>query len=353
MVTPYVSRIRPRGADPGTIRPRRRGRFEPPPAAPIDGPSAVRLSGEVAEGSVVDLEVSAQRDTEPPGAEISGPAPPATRRPREASVDVFAPPAPTSFDTSEPASASAMKDRPQPRAAQPMGRDERSIPGVRPPDTGAQTLRPPTSGRRPVAPDGAEPGPRHARSAELGRGGDPPADARSVLSRSALPATPGPGAPVRPSAALRVGDPRPTAASAGSSLGPVSLDRTAEVTAPPSPRAPEPPVSLDRRAEVTAPPSPLAPEPPRARGFADAPRISEPMWARYPAPPPGTPAHSRAADARTESAEVPTELTVTIGRVEVKVGATTTHAPPPTPRPRRSPPSLDDYLRARAKGLAG
>jgi hypothetical protein len=343
MVTPYVSRIRPRGADPGAIRPRRRGRFEPPQAAPIDGSSAIRLSGEVAEGSVVDPEVFAQRDAEPqipnyhrrsqpPGAEVSAPAPPVTRRPREASAEVSAAPAQASLDASEPASAPATKDRPQPRPAPRTGRDERAVPGVRPPDTGAQTLKPPTTGRRPGAPHVAEPGPRHPRGAEPGREVDPPADSRSVLSRRAVPAMPGPGAPVRLSTAPPVDDPRPTAASAGSSLRPVSLDRTAEATAAPS----QP-----------------APGPPRARGFAGAPQLSEPMWARHPAPPPGTPAYSRSAVARTESVDVPTELTVTIGRVEVKVGATPTHAPPPTPRPRRRPPSLDDYLRARAGGLAG
>jgi hypothetical protein len=54
------------------------------------------------------------------------------------------------------------------------------------------------------------------------------------------------------------------------------------------------------------------------------------------------------------AADRQTEVTVTIGRIDVRVQAPLAPpAPPAAARPRRRPPSLDDYLRARSTGRAG
>jgi len=62
-----------------------------------------------------------------------------------------------------------------------------------------------------------------------------------------------------------------------------------------------------------------------------------------------------ARPAAPRTIEVPTEVSVTIGRVEVRAQEAPATAAPARPdrRPRREPPSLDDYLRARSSGRAG
>jgi hypothetical protein len=86
-----------------------------------------------------------------------------------------------------------------------------------------------------------------------------------------------------------------------------------------------------------------APPPPSAAAPAQA------AWLAAQAPAPV----ARPAEPRT--IEVPTQVSVTIGRVEVRAApAPAPAAPaPPAARPKREPPSLDDYLRARASGRAG
>ena len=193
--------------------------------------------------------------------------------------------------------------------------------------------------------------------------------------RSAPPSEPGPLAGVRGRASVPAGAAAPPASSGPGSKGSAPGDRSAAGPAVTATRA--------RRFGASQEPdghaAPDQPELPidRARGTARTPR-REPAEAAVPyrrrlsapgdrtgaaepadgdraiAPRPGHPG----ADWRTTAAAQPDEVTVTIGRVEVRVG------PPPSPsavtprgsgtRPSRPQPSrLDDYLRARAAGRVG
>jgi hypothetical protein len=82
----------------------------------------------------------------------------------------------------------------------------------------------------------------------------------------------------------------------------------------------------------------------------------EPMWADRPAPPAPMVGRlpSQQDAGRSHLTDAPhTDITVTIGRVEVKVPPAAPVRQPPSSRPRRHPPSLEEYLTARARGLAG
>jgi hypothetical protein len=346
MVTPYLSRLQRAPTAPGALRPRQRARFEPPAPAPIDGftalfgpppPSELGTSAEAAAPARTAPDDGPAQEPSPPAG-----APPASPGKSSAAVDDLAaartdpavtptvpaarPPGPATGETSDrhelaggadgPARSAA--PRPQSRPQPPPSTQVRPH-GVDPTGASQGPLSPKPAGDRsnPSAPQ-ADLSPAQTRVDHPVRVGHPASPSGS--SSRPVPAVPASRlrrAPTAPTSAQAVTEPSPSAA--------LSRDHPLASPAPgPAPIA---------ATAALAPPLPASAE--RAIGT----RVPAPRPVPLPAP--------RAAEPRTE-------VTVTIGRIEVRApAAEAAPAPPGRSGPRRRPPSLDDYLRARARGRAG
>ena len=360
MVTPYVSRLRPR--TPGAIRPRRRGLFEPPSLAPVDGPWASGLGdGRPSDSASLEVELEVEAEA---GTDIEVPS----RQPAPSRSEGLSP--------SEPARAEGVVGRLEPQPQTPLTATASGAP----PATGEREGRSQAAvggdgrGRNP----GADPGVGHAAGGTT----TPSTASPSEVDAALRPAT---GAPAHRSQASRSRVRQGSAASPGRLAGPdipesqvdpahlgigraEPSDQAARALRQPlsSPSADGPPAAALEHSTGTAGAGTAGSLPSRKAGSlttraASLPQIAEPMWADAPAAlrpaalRPAAAGPARGPTPRAAPIEVPTELTVTIGRVEVKLPAAAAAQTPPAPRsrPRRRPPSLDEYLRARAGGLAG
>jgi hypothetical protein len=364
MVTPYLSRLN--GSAPGSgLRPRARSRFEPPREMPIDGAAfapvtpAIRELNEAAE--------MAPAETVPT---ITGP-----------SQDVTAgsdPAAGTEVRTAGDSATAARPGSPPPGSPRP-GPPPPGPPPPGPPPRGPHPPHPPASAHAraasvtaaPAVPEPAgtsSPPAPPAQPAELPRpgGSDQPAPAPSLTPRQgddhpgrqprSIPPTP---------VAIRTEDAQPGRSS--------SAPATAAAPRPAHTVPPEPVIAPTDRPAAGRPPATAGAPAPAAAAATTAttgtqPQPPAPSRPPVPSPqppqPPQPPLPSRAVSLRPrgrrhalaaeDTTAGPTEITVTIGRVEVRAPGT---APAPSPRgqrePRRRPPTLDDYLRARSGGRPG
>jgi hypothetical protein len=442
MLTPYVSRLGPQAGRPGAIRPRRRGRFEPPAPAPIDGlilapgldeqasdpplvPEALEVFTEIETGAGVApdrddvrrpdapleshgrLGPGAGPEPTEPGRTVPGPTGP-ERRPQDRAepgpetrmdpaAEIRAEPGPEiRMDPSteiraEPGPETRTEPGPENRS-EPTGIEP--VPAPQPPtrERPAASPGPPAPPRRPT-PSGAR-GPREAAARSRPSGVAPtiepaiePAITEPAITEPAI-AEPAIGEPAIGEPAIAepaIAEPAIVVSATASAASPAPVpgrESRAHRTAADAPAGTRPP--MRSAPSTSAPPDEHADDAghsrktivrasrsdalglaashgrePRHEGEPATRRSAgtppEPMWAARPAPPPPpTVGHSPSQGAgRSYPAGVPnTDVTVTIGRVEVRV--------PPAPpvrqrpsRPRRQPPSLEQYLEARAKGLAG
>jgi hypothetical protein len=416
MLTPYVSRLGPRAGQPGAIRPRRRGRFEPPAPAPIDGlslapgleeqasdaplvPEALEVFAEIETGAGVALDggdvAGSDAPPEPhgrfrPGVGLEPAEPDANRTERgpagrgpsgpeirtELAPEIRTGPGPRA--QSEPGPGTQREPGPQTRTGPgpgtrrepgPENRSEPAgiepVPAPEPPTRArpADSQIPPAAPRRPTSgasgprdaaprslPSGAAPTTEPATEPAIGEPaiGEPAIESASVISVPASAASPAPGRKREPRTHGTVADDRagtrpPVRSSPGTSVPPEEHADGARHSREETVRATRS-GALGRAASDEAEPTTRRP----------ARTPPEPMWAARPAPPPPPVGHSPSQGAgRPHATDVPnTDVTVAIGRVEVRV--------PPAPparqrpsRPRRQPPSLEQYLEARARGLAG
>lgn len=365
MLTPYVSRLGPRAGQPGAIRPRRRGRFESPAPAPIDG---LILSGHVdpdlSDPALIPepLEVVVQNET---GAAVASGGSD-VRGPDALSYDRLRPGA-----GPQPAESGANRTEPEPIGPErrPKNRTQRgraihtepvpetrSGPGPenRSESAGIEPVRAAVEPQAPAPP--ADSSAAYAAPRRPTPSADHDASARSrssgIESTISVPASTAPSAPgpkPEPRTHASVADDRagvrPRIGSGLTTSGPFDalVDRAGQFH--------EAIVRTSRSGAVGRAGS-HAGEPSNKRLASTPP---EPMWDARPAPPPATVGRSPSQDAgRSHLSDVPNaDVTVTIGRIEVSVPPTPPVRPRPPSRPRRQPPSLTEYLEARARGLAG
>jgi hypothetical protein len=353
MVTPYLSRLRPAESGP-RLRPRPRSRFEPAPALPIDGP-AIAIPG---------LSLPAPLDPGPAGAEIEFER--AAPHPSLAGSAVLA----AAPGEQEVLPARAAAPGPAPRDAE--GEPPRTRRAAVPPHGPSPDITPSGQSPRPV-PVSSEEDVRPPPAEGAGRGEHTQAP-WSIRPRSAPQpqSAPPDQAPVSGDRAGRDGRPGAQPAPAVSLPAPERplpaprrhLDRTGQEAqalqkpagrpgdaALPGQRPDDAVVRAMRRPE---PPGDAPAERVQAMAGrlreADAAAARTGAAARPPAGPQLAPAPPARVPGRPGQAEVHTEITVTIGRIEVKTPA----AVPMSGRPqssgsRRRPPSLDDYLEARTR----
>jgi len=333
MVTPYLSRLRPVESGP-LLRQRARSRFEPAPALPIDGRSIGSLGlSSPPESAAEAADVEIELDQDPPYPHLAGPAvaaaapgdrglPPArTAAPQSAAQDEERAPARAARSTTPPLRKPAPAGESHRQAAASAEGDFRPTP-VQAADR--EHAAAPWSATRRSAPR-----PRHAPpdqapvlSGQASRGGRPGAE----------PTPPETAPPERPL-------PAPHHYVGGTSH---SADAPADRV--------QAMARWLRDADDAAGPPRWRFSPPADRAGLAEPAADD----RAIAPWPGHPDVDRRKDARAR----PDEVTVTIGRIEVRVG------PPPAPagaaagaakdRSSRPQPSrLEDYLRARASGRIG
>jgi hypothetical protein len=344
-MTPYLSRLRPADRGP-RLRSRPRSTFEPAPLFPIDGPPIAQPgAGVPPTWAAARAEIEAERETpypQPAGSAVADASP----------GDQAALPVPTA------AAGPAARD-PQ-RPAKPAATAAESPIDNSPPSSNSHPTEPHRDRDESPWPPG-----------KLGRAAAP-------WSITRQPAPP----PVRVSA----DEPRRPADRSTPHVEP-ALPESRSLT-PPSPTPQQAPPPVPQTNPAVAPPAPNrksdrpvhqaeapAPQPedigPAAaypmsgvgaqRVRAIAPPLHEADSGASPAEGRTKPPHN-AQPAAAPPVRIPsqpsthTELTVTIGRIEVK--ASTPDSTPkqaPSGRTRRQPPSLDDYLaaRARARGRTG
>lgn len=378
MVTPYQTRLAPHAGEAGAIRPRRRARFEPPPALPIDRVPA--LSTTATDGSVLPepgLEVSIELPTLEPGEPTTEPSspPPAldqmTERLNARATD------------DEATSLARSRSPDPPREGRPRRQSRASThPAVlaTPDELGAGT---PSRAEAPTQHSGGIRVSASARTGTTDTVPSVPSGARATRPAPAPTADPVPTGPSQPTLrekiptppSTSVGAAEPDSGSHGRSIRrarehrphPQSFEGNSSSETPDRrdlrlAQAIAPAVS-DQIATAKLARSEVAARlaPPTAPRFATAdvagPEVTaatpatEPLPARVSRSRSETPAAPRASGEFTPAAG---ELTVTIGRIEVKVAGPSAAAPtrPASPRGGRRPPSLDEYLRARARELA-
>jgi len=325
MVKPYLSRFRPAGSGPG-LRPRPRSRFEPAPASPVDGPGITGPGLSLPPALDEAGDVAAELGPDPPHPHLAGPAAAHSEwelPPAQAAVPEPAPPG--GEPTPAPAAATASPPRPS------------HAPATRP-APGGQRPRPARNAPPEPAPPGGEPTPA------------PAAATASPPRPSHAPATGGSGQ----QAAGNVADFPAARTGTGGQASPGS--RPGAVAPAPEPAPPEPPPAAHRH--VGRPGQPADGLADRvqamARWLRDADAAAHAQaTARPPAgPQPAGPGRVLA----WPGPAVHPDVTVTIGRIEVKAPAPD---PPPAPprlgETRRRVPSLDDYLesRTRVRGRPG
>ncbi|MGD0239886.1 MAG: hypothetical protein ABSB59_06095 [Streptosporangiaceae bacterium] len=353
MVTPYLSRLRP--AEPGPrLRPRPRSRFEPAPTFPIDGPT----------GTSLGLDRPVPAEAEPGGTEAEFEQDPAYRRPA-------APAAGPDTGGDQALPHVRLEAAPPGHAARP--RSPRAAQAVPPADDGRRDNpadrhvahhRPagPEDGPPPPAPDGPAPGAPPPRLAPVrpaaavgvwpaGPSVQPagePAELRRIRPEDApgtVSVTPGPGREPRQA-------PPDRAPAAAGRPGPGALP------APPFPPAERPSNRADRASRADQAGQPAGTPSDHVQAMARWLRDAAPAPARAEVTmPPGSPRYvppARVPDRPAPAAS--SDVTVTIGRIEVKMPAA---EPAPGRRspaePGRRVPSLGDYLesRTRARGRPG
>jgi DNA polymerase III subunit gamma/tau len=395
MVKPYLSRLRPAETGP-RLHPRPRSRFEPAPALPIDGPAIGSLGLSLppeSEAGAVGAEMELEPDT--PYPYLAGSAVAATPGNQSLPPVRIAAPGPDTRDEERPPARAARADeppRPSPSAATtaPAGASRR--PALASPALASPALASPAlAGNEQDAPSGLAAAPEpDTRDDEGAPTRSARADGPPLRSPSAA-ATASAGASRRPTLASNEEDSRQArregAVSGDRAPAPWSATR---VSAPQPERAPPerlPPGRhghLDRASRETPAQVPTGrpddAEPPTRR--LREPAIGAPAdrvqamarWLRdadtspvraeamtsSPAGPqlmPAPPGHGlgRAGSGRPGSAAAHTEVTVTIGRIEVKAPAADPAPTRPRPSGQRRAPSLDDYLesRTRARGRLG
>jgi hypothetical protein len=353
MVTPYLSRLRPPEHGP-RMHPRDRSRFEPARTFPVDGPPAGSLGLGLppvadAETAGVEIELGQDPSSQAPAGQAQpaatpggrGLTPARTAVPERAAPDTGRPPAPAANVTAL-AGRGPAPGRGLAPAGPPAGyQDPPSAPASGP----AQPAR---AGARALPPAGtAVPGPRPG-----------PAQAAAVTEHGHL-APQGDAGDFRPPTAAIAGreyDQAPWGATRRAPLDlPVfraSRERPAPLATPPEAApAEDPPRVPDRPADRMSRPAEDPAD--RVQAMARWLRDADPAAARPSAgPPPGPPGGTRHGPGPAAD----TEVTVTIGRIEVKAPAAAPVPSPPQPGgPRRRVPSLDDYLesRTRARGRPG
>jgi hypothetical protein len=381
MVTPYISRVRsPRD---GAVRARIRGRFEAAVPAPIDGPLAVeapRAPDDAAGAVVAELESARERrtpdsrmaedrdwpDANEPRIDDSDRSelPPASRR--SSSADDRTPPAVAPDGSRAPMAAGQPAARAEdggdadPDLAPPIpvsSQPERTPPQAnlrrssRPHHHDASRGETPLSVPLPAPPaaKSVDTTPSRAPAPITGRTAQPPSP---VLEDSPQPfvepITTRSDQAQAPRVAVPSDPPMPESRPAEHSGAPQGRER-------PRSHIPAAASTAHDTAAISTPPSPAV-ERPSAH--------AESLLGRSPAagsvlglrPPPAPLAHAparRRPETPPRPSEPQTEVNVTIERVEVRVPASApTPARPPT-GPRRRPPTLDEYLQARARGRAG
>jgi hypothetical protein len=357
-MTPYLSRLRPADRGP-RLRSRPRSTFEPAPLFPIDGPPIAQPgAGVPPTWAPAGAEIEAEQETpyhHPAGSAVAAvspsdpallPAPTEAPGPAARAAEDPAKPAATAaaspIDNSPPSSSS------RPTAPHRDGDESPWSPGKlgRAPAPWSITRQP-----SPPPPRASTDEPRHATDrstpdVEPAPPESPPLTQLSPKPQQAPPltqlsATPQQAPPPVPPADPAVGLPAPNRKS----------DRPVQQS---EVRTPQPDASGPAAAN---PLSSVAAQ--RVQAIAQrlhgADAGVSPAEART--PPPHNTQPAAAPPVRVPSQpSTHTELTVTIGRIEVKATA-----PDPTPprapsgRTRRQPPSLEDYLvaRARARGRTG
>lgn len=361
MVTPYLSRLRPAEHGPG-LHPRDRSRFEPARTFPVDGPSIGSLGLALppavdAETADVGIELGQDPLSQPlaeqalpgqalpdqalpaamPGnrgltpARIAGPgraAPDITRAPAYP-ANVAAPagrePVPGRGPTAPPAGYRDLPSPPVPGLAQAAIAGARELPPAR------------------TAEPGPWPGPVPAATITDHSNRAPQGDARDFRPR--LAAVAGQEHDQAPGDATRRAPlDQPVLRGSRERPGPPAAPPEAAPAEYPSRRPDRDGNRISRPAEDPAD---------RVQAMARWLRDADPVGTRPPAAPPaGPPSGTRHAPGSTAD----TEVTVTIGRIEVKAPAAAPAPAPPQPGgPRRRVPSLDDYLesRTRARGRPG
>jgi hypothetical protein len=307
MVKPYLSRLRP--AESGRPRPRPRSRFEPTPRFPIDGPAIGPDLPPKWDAPAADAEIELDRDA--PYPHPAGPAP-TQAAPGEQGL----PPARTA-------------------APEPAARDTGRTPG-----RAARPADPPPQGPPVIAATTSES--HRPASAGNERADLPTSSAGAGGERTRAPSS----TAQRPAPWSATQQPAPWPRHAPPEQAPVLGDRAGgrrgaePISSEPTPRE-RPPLAPHRHLD-------------RASNPADAPADRVQAMARW----------LRDMDAETaaepsispRSAAMDPEVTVTIGRIEVKVPAVNPARARPQPSgPRRRVPSLGDYLesRTRTRGRPG
>jgi hypothetical protein len=363
MVAPYLSRLRP--AESG-LRPRPRSRFEPALTLPIDGLAIDGLAGAGPglSSPPPDAGLSgaeAELGPDPAGRPPAGPATAVGDRQLPPAWAGESTPGPGLGPRSTPAARPAPREDDDPAYQRPAGPAGTAVllpPAAFPPAAfpGAFPPGPPRHRLGPLDPAGARPG-------GIGTGPEPAGGRED-------------SGPARPAAGRRLTAPPPaTTPDPAPEPGPAVQDRALARSAwrpggPPASPAPPPPVpspagQAPREARYTDQLAGAAAERVQAiaRQLGDA---DTALRREGPAaPPPGPrqalprqalPRQALPGRAPGQPAPPPPDVTVTIGRIEVKMPAAE-----PAPA-RREPsgagrrvPSLEDYLasRARARGRPG
>jgi hypothetical protein len=352
MVAPYLSRLRVAESGPGSrpagsgpsLRPRPRSRFEPAPALPIDGPAgaSLGLSPPPVRPDAELAEVEADRELDPPHQQ---PADTVVRpvtvgaqefRPARAEVppgQAAGPPSPPATRATPPAD---LGPRQHPPHQQPVAPTSPAVP----PPPAASPPGPPPRLAGPPAPAGAQPA---MAISQPGPAGDRPGPGRPGPARDLAPAPP----IVATGAAPGLRHPAPDRVPApGAGAGRPS-------TPPPPPAGRPPPAERPPRRADEAIQAAGAPAD-RVQAMARWLRDADPAQLRVgPAPPPGP---HRASSGQAQPVPAAPDVTVTIGRIEVKIPAAEPGPARRTPSgPERRVPSLADYLesRTRVRGRPG
>jgi hypothetical protein len=358
MVMPYLSRIRPAESVP-RLRPRPRSRFEPAPAFPVDGPAgaSLRLSTPSPQGE--PAEVEAEPGPDPTDRHAAGP--------RIAAVTVGDQQSPPAWiQDSAPGQTAGPRPRAAVRATRPVDNDPVHPHTLRGQDT---AVLPALAGVPPAPPPRPAP-PVQAGAPSDGTGIRPGAASGRADFSPARPGTDRGLAPAPPSATARAAvepehTPRNPALVPGGRVDPAGRPGAPPAPSPPPLRPPSSLAERPRHADQTRHADRA--DPAGQLGLSPADRIQAmARWLRDADTAPsragqaGPPADRRQALAGPHpdqpAAAAPPDVTVTIGRIEVKM-------PGPEPAPaRREPggpgrrvPSLDDYLtsRTRARGRPG
>jgi hypothetical protein len=348
-MTPYLSRLHPAARGP-RLRPRPRSTFEPSPLLPIDGPpigrpgasvprtwaatpAAIELEEETSHPHPASSAVAAAIPDEPE----SPPGPTAATAPATRDEQSPSKPAATvaeaPVETSPPASINHQTTPHSGSESFPQLPADGAPSGGLGPAPWSIRRRPSPPPARVSADEPPLPCDRLIPHVEPAPPVSPPLKPLPPAPQYSSATVPPPAPAVGPLAPHRQSE-RPGQLAAAPAMGPANTEPA--IANPPSGLAArhvhamaqllrEPDTSVARTGETTKPPNNTQP--------AAAPPV------RVPSQP-----------------STHTELTVTIGRIEVKATASDpTPQQPPSGRPQRQPPSLDDYLaaRVRARGRTG